>query len=118
MVLILYLICGSKFVENTKSKIKKKGGNKGYKDHQFSSKTKDFVVRIAHPCGQLDVYGHLVPAYSLTTKYQDMCIASPNDFKLPHQSVLWREDLLNPCHKYILISERCWESQKKVSREG
>ncbi|KAL5063376.1 hypothetical protein RYX36_025113 [Vicia faba] len=107
------------FVENTDkkdSRVKKKGGNKGYKgykDHQFSSKSKDFVVRIAHPGGQQDVYRHAVPVYSLMTKYPGMCIASPDVFKLPHESVLWREDLLIPGHKYILISLKDVEKLKR-----
>jgi hypothetical protein len=108
------------FVENTDnkdSKSKKKGNIKGYKDPQFSSKSKDFVVKIAHAGGKQDVYRHAVPVYSLMTKYPGMCIASPEVFKSPHQSVLWKEDLLLPGHKYILISLKDVERLKRKHPE-
>lgn len=107
------------FLENPNkkdSKIKKKGNNKAYKE-QFSSKSKDFVVRIAHAGGQQDVYTHAVPVYMLMTKYPGMCVASPEVFKSPHQSVLWKEDLLLPGHKYILISFKDVEKLKRKHQE-
>jgi hypothetical protein len=102
--------------DNRSSRIKKKG-NKGHKDHQFSSKSKDFVVRIARGAGQQDVYNHAVPVYMLMTKYPGMCVASPDVFKSPHQSVLWKEDLLLPGHKYILISFKDVDKLKRKHQD-
>ncbi|KAK7386754.1 hypothetical protein VNO78_27090 [Psophocarpus tetragonolobus] len=81
--------------------------------------SKDFVVRIIHAGGHQELYKHAVPAYKLMTKYPGMCVARPEVFKVPHQSVLWGEEVLVPGHKYILISFRDVEKlKKKLFEEG
>jgi len=70
-------------------------------------------VRITHAGGHQELYRHAVPASKLMTKYPGMCVARPEVFKVPHQSVLWREEVLVPGHKYILISFRDVEKLKR-----
>lgn len=82
------------------------------------SKSRDFAVRITHAGGHQELYRHAVPASKLMTKYPGMCVARPEVFKVPHESVLWREEVLVPGHKYILISFKDVEKLKrKVSEE-
>lgn len=102
------------FVEHTTNN-KDSKSKKGYKE--LSSRSKDFVVRITHAGGQQELYRHAVPAYKLMTKYPGMCVSKPEVFKLPHQSVLWRDDLLLPGHKYILISFKDVEKLKRKHPE-
>ena len=91
-------------VENTKKDSKKKNKAKGSKaSSEFSSRSKDFVVKIKHVGGQKELYKHPVLASKLMTKHHGMCVARPDVFKDPHHSVLDREELLLPGHKYILI---------------
>lgn len=106
---------------STKSKKKvgrSKGSSSSSSSPQFSSRSKDFVVTITHAGGQQEVYRHAVPASKLMTKYPGMCVARPEVFKVPHQSVLWREDLLLPGHKYILISFKAVEKLKHKHPEA
>ncbi|KHN34849.1 hypothetical protein glysoja_042161 [Glycine soja] len=63
--------------------------------------------------GHQEVYRHAVPASQLMRKYPGMCVARPEVFKVPHQSVLWHEEILVPGHRYILISFRHVEKLKR-----
>ncbi|KAJ1396698.1 hypothetical protein SESBI_32370 [Sesbania bispinosa] len=101
-------------IDSKDSKSKKKGSRAS---PDFSSQSKDFVVKITHAGGQQELYRHAVPASKLMKKYPGMCVARPEVFKVPHQSVLWREDLLLPGHKYILISFRDVEKLKRKHPE-
>ncbi|KAG2409345.1 hypothetical protein LR48_Vigan01g126600 [Vigna angularis] len=85
---------------------------------ELYSKSRDFVVRITHAGGHQELYRHAVPASKLMTKYPGMCVARPEVFKVPHQSVLWREEVLVPGHKYILISFKDVEKLKRKISEG
>lgn len=86
---------------------------------ELYSQSKDFVVRIIHAGGHQELYRHAVPASKLMTKYPGMCVARPEVFKVPHESVLWQEEILVPGHKYILISFRHVEKLKrKLEGEG
>ncbi|CAJ1940207.1 unnamed protein product [Sphenostylis stenocarpa] len=80
---------------------------------ELYSQSKEFVVKITHAGGHQELYRHAVPASKLMTKYPGMCVARPEVFKVPHQSVLWREEILVPGHKYILISFRDVEKLKR-----
>ncbi|KAK7361565.1 hypothetical protein VNO77_03635 [Canavalia gladiata] len=79
--------------------------------------SKNFVVRITHAGGHQELYRHAVPASKLMTKYPGMCVARPEVFTVPHESVLWREDLLLPGHKYLLIPFRDVEKLKRKHPE-
>ncbi|TKY58693.1 hypothetical protein E2542_SST15762 [Spatholobus suberectus] len=82
------------------------------------SQSKDFVVRITHAGGHQERFRHAVPASMLMTRYPGMCVARPEVFKFPHQSVLWDEEILVPGHKYILIPFRDVEKLKRKLEEG
>lgn len=86
---------------------------------ELYSQSKDFVVRIMHAGGHQELYSHAVPASKVMRKYPGMCVARPEVFKVPHESVLWQEEILVPGHKYILISIRHVEKLKrKLEEEG
>ncbi|KAG4936091.1 hypothetical protein JHK82_050373 [Glycine max] len=80
---------------------------------ELNSQSKDFVVRVTHAGGHQEVYRHAVPASQLMRKHPGMCVARPEVFKVPHQSVLWHEEILVPGHRYILISFRHVEKLKR-----
>lgn len=67
---------------------------------------KDSVVRAILKGGKQEVYKHAFPASKLMAKYPGMCVALPQVFKYPHQSLLLPEDHLLLGHKYIVISSK------------
>ncbi|CAK8537183.1 unnamed protein product [Lathyrus sativus] len=75
---------------------------------------KDSVVRTILKGGKQEVYEHTFPASKLMAKYPGMCVALPQVFKYPHQSLLLPEDHLLLGHKYIVIS--C-KDVKKLKRK-
>lgn len=80
---------------------------------------KDFVVRIVHEGGEVEVYPHAISASKLMAKYPGMCVAKPEIFTVPHQSVLWPQDHLLLGHKYIIISNGKVEKLKrKYAQQG
>ncbi|KAL2344394.1 hypothetical protein Fmac_005679 [Flemingia macrophylla] len=86
---------------------------------EFYPQSNNFVVRIIHAGGHQELYRHAVPASKLMTKYPGMCVARPEVFRVPHESVLWHGEVLVPGHKYILISFRDVEKLKrKLFGEG
>lgn len=78
----------------------------------LSLQSESIFVKIVHEGGQKELYQHAVPASKLMEKYPGMCIALPEVFKDPHQSVLWPEETLMPGHKYIIISCKAVEKLK------
>ncbi|KAK7250608.1 hypothetical protein RIF29_33146 [Crotalaria pallida] len=94
-------------------------GSKASSPDLSSHYSKAFLVRIIHLGGQQEVYKHAIPASTLMTKYPGLCVARPEVFKIPHQSVLWEGELLLPGHKYFLISSKQVEKLKlRHSEEG
>lgn len=77
----------------------------------------NIFVHIVHEGGLKELYQHAIPASKLMEKYPGMCVASPEVFKDPHQSVLWPEEILMPGHKYIMISCKAVEKLKKKCSE-
>ncbi|KAJ9169476.1 hypothetical protein P3X46_017668 [Hevea brasiliensis] len=67
------------------------------------SQSKDFSVRIVHAGGREELYQHAVPASHLMEKYPGMCVARPEVFRNPRQSLLWPDENLLPGHKYLII---------------
>ncbi|MED6180706.1 hypothetical protein PIB30_012582 [Stylosanthes scabra] len=92
-------------VEDTKKDYKKKNKPKGSKaSSELSSRSRDLFVKIKHVGGQKELYKHAVPVSKLMRKHHGMCIALPEVFKDPHNAVLNEGEVLQPGHKYILIS--------------
>ncbi|KAK7252410.1 hypothetical protein RIF29_36331 [Crotalaria pallida] len=85
---------------------------------EFSSRSnsKDFVVRIVHEGGEVEVYHHAISAKKLMAKYPGMCVAKPEVFQAPNQSVLLPEERLRLGHKYIIIS--CGKVEKLKHRHA
>ena len=79
----------------------------------ISLRSNDFVVRIVHKGGQQEVYHHALRASKLMAKYPGMCVALPEVFRDPHQSVLEPEELLLLGLKYIIMSPREVEKLKR-----
>ncbi|KAK9276440.1 hypothetical protein L1049_005973 [Liquidambar formosana] len=76
----------------------------------LSLQTKDFVVRILHAGGREELYQDAIPASYITEKYPGNCVARPEVFKSPHESLLGPEEKLLPGQKYFLIP--CTTAQK------
>ncbi|KAI3452678.1 hypothetical protein Pfo_009342 [Paulownia fortunei] len=84
-----------------------------------STQLKDILVRIVHAGGQIEIYQNAIPASKLIKKYPGMCIAKPNVFKRPHESLLSADDILLPGNKYFIIRSTTVEKLKRRhSRKG
>lgn len=93
-------------------------GTKASPDYSFQ-KSNNIFVRIVHAGGKQELYQHAILASKLMEKYPGMCVARPEVFKKPHQSVLWPEERLLPGQKYIIISFRdVGKLKRKLSEEG
>ncbi|KAK6242148.1 hypothetical protein SCA6_007537 [Theobroma cacao] len=67
------------------------------------SQSRDISVRIVHAGGREELYQNAVPVSHLMEKYPGMCIARPEVFNNPHESLLWPKDSLLPGQKYYII---------------
>lgn len=68
----------------------------------FSLKSNNFV-RIVHSGGREELYQNVVPASLLMEKYPGTCVACPEVFKNPQESLLRPEESLLPGQKYYII---------------
>uniref|UniRef100_A0A5B7AGD0 Uncharacterized protein n=1 Tax=Davidia involucrata TaxID=16924 RepID=A0A5B7AGD0_DAVIN len=80
----------------------------------LSVRLKDITVRIIHAGGREEQYQNAIPASHLLEKYPGMCVARPEVFKNPHESLLLAEDKLLPGHKYYIIPST---TVKKLKRK-
>ncbi|KAF5940071.1 hypothetical protein HYC85_021238, partial [Camellia sinensis] len=69
----------------------------------LSVQLKDITVRIMHAGGHEELYQTEIPASKLMEKYPGMCVARPEVFKYPHESLLLGEEKLLLGHKYYII---------------
>lgn len=100
-------------VEQPDESPRRKNKVRGTKASASSSPDSDFVVRIVLQGGQHEVYQHAFPASKLMAKHPGMCVARPEVFREPHQSLLRPEESLLLGHKYIIISSRDLEKLKR-----
>ncbi|KAA8529630.1 hypothetical protein F0562_034270 [Nyssa sinensis] len=80
----------------------------------LSIQLKDITVRIIHAGGREELYKKAIPASQLLEKYPGMCVARPEVFKNPHESLLLAEDKLLPGNKYYIIPST---TVKKLKRK-
>lgn len=80
----------------------------------LSLKSKGCFVRIIHRGGREELYPHEVQAFQLMKKYPGTCVAKPEVFKNPHESLLWPEAKLVPGEKYYIIPSTTF---KKLQRK-
>ncbi|KAD2803964.1 hypothetical protein E3N88_37341 [Mikania micrantha] len=97
---------------------KKDSGNpKAVKDDSFSIgnslKSREFCVRVVHAGGSEDLYQNPVMVTQLVKNYPGMCLAKPEVFKNPNESVLSGTDLLLPGKKYYLVPLTTLKKLKK-----
>ncbi|KAK4399688.1 hypothetical protein Sango_1074900 [Sesamum angolense] len=65
------------------------------------------------------MYSYAIPASILIEKYPGMCIARPNVFKRPHESILSADDILLPGNKYFIIRSTTVEKiKRRHTRKG
>ncbi|XWS22646.1 hypothetical protein CRYUN_Cryun29cG0054100 [Craigia yunnanensis] len=83
----------------------------------LSLQSRDITVRIVHAGGQEELYQNAVPVSHLMEKYPGMCIARPEVFKNPHQSLLLPEDSLLPGQKYLIIPSTTAQKLKRRHQE-
>ncbi|OAY32515.1 uncharacterized protein LOC110629856 [Manihot esculenta] len=81
------------------------------------SQSKDISVRIVHAGGREELYQHAVPASHLMEKYPGMCVARPEVFRNPQESLLWPDENLLPGHKYLLIPSTTAQKLKRKQME-
>ncbi|XP_073098549.1 uncharacterized protein [Elaeis guineensis] len=64
---------------------------------------KDSVVRIVLASGNVELYSSAVPAYLVMEKHPGLCLARPEVFKKPHESLVGPKERLLPGQKFYLI---------------
>lgn len=77
---------------------------------------KDITVRIIHAGGRQELYKTAIPASRLMDKYPGMCVARPEVFKKPQDSILSAEEYLLPGQKYFIVP--CTTVQKVKRRHS
>lgn len=80
----------------------------------LSLKSKGSFVRIVHRGGIEELYPCGIQAFQLMEKYPGTCVAKPEVFKNPHESLLWPEERLLPGEKYFIIPS---STVKKLQRK-
>lgn len=78
-----------------------------------SSLSREIFVRIVHAGGKEELYQNVIPASKVMEKYPGMCVARPEVFKKPHESLLWPEDKLFPGQKYYIPSSTVQKLKRK-----
>ncbi|KAJ7953555.1 UDP-galactose:fucoside alpha-3-galactosyltransferase [Quillaja saponaria] len=74
--------------------------------------SKNISIKIFHADGREEQYQHAVPASQLMEKYPGMCVARPEVFKNPHESLLESAEYLFPGQKYYIIPSSTAENLK------
>jgi len=64
---------------------------------------KDSVVRIVLASRMVEVYDGAILAYSVMHKYPGLCLARPEVFKRPHESLVGPKEVLLPGQKFYLV---------------
>lgn len=78
------------------------------------SSQQDLTVRIIHAGGIIERYEGVVRASRLMEKYPKMCIAKPEVFKKPHESIIRADEYLLPGQKFYLVPQ---STMKKLKRK-
>lgn len=78
------------------------------------SSQQDLCVRIIHAGGIVEHYKGAIRANHLMEKYPKMCIARPDVFKQPHESVVKWDEFLLPGQKFYLVPQ---STLKKLRRK-
>ncbi|XP_024193170.1 uncharacterized protein LOC112196919 [Rosa chinensis] len=76
----------------------------------YSTQSKSILVRIVHAGGQEELFPNAIPASLLMDKYPGKCVARPEVFKKPQESLLRPDESLLPGQKYYIIP--CTTAQK------
>lgn len=66
-------------------------------------KNKDSVVRIVLASKMVEVYDSAISAHSVLQKYPGLCLARPEVFKMPHESLVGPKEMLLPGQKFYLV---------------
>lgn len=72
-------------------------------DISLGSPLNDVSVRIIHAGGRIELYQDVIPASHVMEKYPGMCVARPEVFRKPHESILSPEEDLVPGRKYFIV---------------
>lgn len=83
----------------------------------FSSQSKSIFVRIVHAGGQVELFPNAVPASLLMEKYPGKCVARPEVFKKPQESLLRPEESLLPGHKYYILPSTTAQKLKRKQQK-
>lgn len=79
---------------------------------------KDSVVRIVLASRMVEVYDSAISAHFLLQKYPGLCLARPEVFKRPHESLVGPKETLLPGQKFYLVpTSTVKKLQQKHSRQ-
>ncbi|KAK8627440.1 hypothetical protein V6N13_135051 [Hibiscus sabdariffa] len=81
------------------------------------SQSRDMSLRIVHAGGKEELYQNALPVSYLMKKYPGMCIARPEVFTNPDESLLWPGDSLLPAQKYYIIPSSTAQKLKRRHRK-
>ncbi|KAF8040767.1 hypothetical protein BT93_B2866 [Corymbia citriodora subsp. variegata] len=72
-------------------------------DISLGSQLNDVSVRIIYAGGRIELYQDVIPASYLMDKNPGMCVALPEVFRKPYESILNPEEDLVPGRKYFMV---------------
>ncbi|KAK8655482.1 hypothetical protein V6N13_108057 [Hibiscus sabdariffa] len=97
---------------NNRDSGSKKDAQEAPKSVDFSQ-SRDMSVRIVHAGGKEELYQNALPVSYLMKRYPGMCIARPEVFTNPDESLLWPGDSLLPGQKYYIIPSSMAQKLKR-----
>ncbi|XP_030449786.1 uncharacterized protein LOC115672142 [Syzygium oleosum] len=86
-------------------------------DISLGSQLNNVPVRIIHAGGRIELYEDVIPASHVMKKYPGMCVALPEVFRKPHESILSPEEDLVPGRKYFVIPSTTVSKLKRKYQE-
>lgn len=92
---------------------KKEESEKKTVSFRESTQSKHTVVRIVHAGGRVEMYQNPIPVSELTERYPSMCVAKPQVFRRPHESILSGDNILSPGNKYFIVRSSTVEKLKR-----
>ncbi|KAL3751783.1 hypothetical protein ACJRO7_012593 [Eucalyptus globulus] len=86
-------------------------------DISLGSQLNDVSVRIIHAGGRIELYQDVIPASYVMEKNPGMCVALPEVFRKPHESILSPEEDLVPGKKYFILPSTTASKLKRKYQE-
>ncbi|XP_077229234.1 uncharacterized protein LOC143862126 [Tasmannia lanceolata] len=91
------------FIQYFRGESRKKEPEEGLMSLEFSSQQNAWSVKIILPGRLVELYEGALPAAYVMEKYPGMCVARPEIFKRPQESLVRPEEWLLPGQKFYLV---------------